>query len=136
MSAYAKTLRWQAVSSIERRRKGCTMTQFLLEATTENSNMLMSLLPMILIVAVFYLMFIRPQKKREKQVQQMRSELEVGDEITTIGGLIGTVVVIKEDYLVIETSSDRNKLRITRWAVQSNNTSKVGDSTEEGPDLQ
>jgi len=112
------------------------MTQFLLEATTENSNMLMSLLPMILIVAVFYLMFIRPQKKREKQVQQMRSELEVGDEITTIGGLIGTVVVIKEDYLVIETSSDRNKLRITRWAVQSNNTSKVGDSTEEGPDLQ
>ena len=98
--------------------------------------MLMSLLPMILIVAVFYLMFIRPQKKREKQVQQMRSELEVGDEITTIGGLIGTVVVIKEDYLVIETSSDRNKLRITRWAVQSNNTSKVGDSTEEGPDLQ
>jgi len=53
-----------------------------------------------------------------------------------IGGLIGTVVVIKEDYLVIETSSDRNKLRITRWAVQSNNTSKVGDSTEEGPDLQ
>ena len=89
--------------------------------------MLIQLLPLVLIFVVFYFMLIRPQKKREKAVQQMRSSLEVGDEIVTAGGIIGRVVSIKDDTLVIETGSDRSKIRIARWAVQANNT--VHDTT-------
>lgn len=75
-----------------------------------------------LMVVVFYFLLIRPQKKREKEAQQMRSQIEVGDEITTIGGIIGTVVIAKDEYLVIETGSDRSKMRLARWAIQNNNT--------------
>lgn len=78
-------------------------------------------LPILLIVVMYFLM-IRPQRKRDKQVQEMRSKLEVGDEIITVGGIIGRVVSIREDSLVIETSSNNSKMRIMRWAVQSNNT--------------
>lgn len=79
-------------------------------------------LPLVLIFVIFYFMLIRPQKKRDKEIAAMRNALEVGDEIVTAGGIIGTVVVIKEDNLVIETGSDRSKIRIARWAVQTNNT--------------
>ena len=65
---------------------------------------------------------IRPQKKREKEVEKMRSSIEVGDEIVTSGGIIGRVVSIREDTIVIETGSDRSKIRIARWAIQQNNT--------------
>ena len=83
---------------------------------------MMSLLPLILIFVIFYFMLIRPQKKRDKETARMRANLEVGDEIVTVGGIIGTVVVIKDDHLIIETGPDRSKVRITRWAVQANNT--------------
>lgn len=99
------------------------MQTMVLEVAAETqSNALMQFLPLILIVVVFYLILIRPQKKREKEVQAMRSNLEVGDEIVTIGGILGTVVLIKDDYIVLETGSDRSKIRIVRAAVQSNNT--------------
>ena len=88
----------------------------------EQASILGSFLPLILIFVIFYFMLIRPQKKQEKKTQQMRASLEVGDEIITVGGIIGIVVVVKDDYLVIETGSDRSKIRITRWAVQANNT--------------
>ena len=84
--------------------------------------MLIQLLPLVLIFVVFYFLLIRPQKKRDKEIQKMRSALEVGDEITTAGGIIGRVVSLKDDTLVIETGSDRSKIRIARWAVQTNNT--------------
>ena len=91
--------------------------------------MLAQLLPLVLVFVVFYFMLIRPQKKRDKAIQKMRSSLEVGDEIVTSGGIIGRVVSLKEDTIVIETGSDRSKLRIARWAVQTNNT--VHDDTAE-----
>lgn len=78
--------------------------------------------PIILMFAVFYFLLIRPQKKREQEVQKMREAIEVGDEIVSIGGIIGRVVSIKEDTLVIETSAERSKLRMARWSVQQNNT--------------
>jgi preprotein translocase subunit YajC len=88
-------------------------------------------LPMILIVGVMYFLMIRPQKKREKAIQEMRSRIEVGDEIVTSGGVIGRVVSIPSegDSIIIESGSDRSKLRIARWAIQSNNT--VHESTPE-----
>jgi len=88
---------------------------------------LISLLPMILILAVMYFLLLRPQKKREKEVQNMRNSLQVGDEITTAGGIVGRIVSLREDTLVIETGSDRSKIRIKRWAVQSSET--LHDST-------
>lgn len=80
--------------------------------------------PLVLVFVFFYFFLIRPQKKKEKETQQMRSNIEVGDEVITIGGIIGTVVSSREDTLVIETGSDRSKIRIARWAVQQNNTAK------------
>lgn len=91
-------------------------------APTDTMTMIMSLLPMILIFILFYFLLIRPQKKREKEIQKMREAIEVGDEIITAGGIIGRLVSIKDDTIVIETAGDRSKIRLARWAIQANNT--------------
>ena len=92
-------------------------------------SLLVSIAPMLLLFVAFYFLLIRPQRKKEKEVQKMRSNIEVGDEIVTIGGIMGIVTSIKEDVLVIETGSDRSKVRIAKWAVQENLT--VHDTTAE-----
>lgn len=74
---------------------------------------------MVLLFVGMYFLLIRPQKKQEKQANEMRNNLEVGDEITTIGGIIGAVVSIKDETLVIETTRERTKIRILRSAVRS-----------------
>ena len=71
----------------------------------------------VMFVALYFFM-IRPQKKQEKQVKDMRDSLQVGDEITTIGGIIGKIVSIKDETLVMETSRDGTKIRILRSAVR------------------
>lgn len=81
-----------------------------------------TILPLGLIFVVFYFLLIRPQKKKDKETQNMRNNIQVGDEIVTAGGIIGRVVSIKEDNVVIETGNDRSKVRIKRWAIQSNET--------------
>ena len=77
----------------------------------------------ILMIAVFgvvmYFFMYRPQKKQEKEVNNMRNNLQVGDEITTIGGIIGKIVSIKEETIMIETGHDRTKIRLLRSAVRS-----------------
>ena len=95
---------------------------FLTETAASSGSTMTMLLPMIGIFALMYFMTIRPQKKRQKEEQEMRNAVDVGDEITTIGGICGRIVTVKEDKLIIETGSDKNKLTITRWAVQANNT--------------
>ena len=67
---------------------------------------------------VFYFIAVRPQKKQEKEVNQMRNQLMVGDEITTIGGIIGKIISIKEETVMIETGHDRTKIRILKSAVR------------------
>ena len=84
--------------------------------------MVMQIGSFALIIGVFYFFLIRPQRKKEKQTQQMRNNVVVGDEITTVGGIVGIVVSIKEDTVVLETGGDRSKIRIKRWAVQTNET--------------
>jgi len=80
-------------------------------------GILVSVLPFVLMIAVFYFFLIRPQKKQEKEVANMRNSLGVGDEITTIGGIIGRVTHVKDDVITIETGADRNKIRIRKSAV-------------------
>ena len=77
---------------------------------------------MVVLIALMYFMMIRPQKKRQKEEQEMRSSLEIGDEIITIGGIVGKVVTIREEDLIIETGADRHKMRIQRWAINTNVT--------------
>lgn len=75
----------------------------------------------VLIVGVFVLMYflmIRPQKKQEKAINDMRNNLQVGDEITTIGGIIGKIISIKEETIMIETGHDRTKIRLLKTAVR------------------
>lgn len=99
---------------------------FTLEATATQSGATGSPVTMIVMMAVLfgamYFLMIRPQKKQQKKDQEMRDSTQVGDEVTTIGGIIGRVVTVKEDSIVIETGADRNKMKITRWAIQQNNT--------------
>ena len=71
----------------------------------------------VVIIGVFWLIAIRPQKKQEKETNQMRNNLQVGDEITTIGGIIGKIISIKEETCVIETGHDRTQIRILKSAV-------------------
>lgn len=80
---------------------------------------LLSLLPIVLIFVVMYFLMIRPQKKQEKEAQNMRDNLAVGDEITTIGGIIGEIVSIKEETVTIETSKAGTKIRFLKSAIRS-----------------
>ena len=90
----------------------------LAEGTSAGSNWIWIGM-LVLIVVFFYFFLIRPQKKQEKQANEMRNALQVGDEITTIGGIIGEIVSIKEETITIETSRDRTKIRFLRSAVRS-----------------
>ena len=75
-----------------------------------------------LIVGAMYFLMIRPQRKKQKEEKQMRENLQVGDEIITIGGIHGRVIAIKEEELVVESKSDHSKLTFSRWALQTNLT--------------
>ena len=89
---------------------------------------------MIMIVAIFAVMYffmIRPENKRKKQAQNMRDSLKKGDMITTIGGIVGKIVMVNPNTIVIETSDDRVRMELTKWAV-----SQVGVQTGEQPEAE
>ncbi|MEW8973338.1 MAG: preprotein translocase subunit YajC [Tissierellaceae bacterium] len=67
--------------------------------------------------AIFYLFAIRPQKKREKEIQEMRNSLVVGDEVVTIGGIYGKILVLKEDIVTLEVGTTKTRLDVTKWAI-------------------
>lgn len=72
----------------------------------------------VVLVVVFYFFLYRPQKKQERETTEMRNSIELGDVISTVGGIIGVVVRIKDDMLLIETGADRTRLQVMRWAVR------------------
>lgn len=78
-----------------------------------------SIIMLVVVIAVFYFMLIRPENKRKKQAQAMRDSLKKGDTITTIGGIVGKIVTVKPDTIVIETSEDRVRMELTKWAVST-----------------
>ena len=90
-----------------------------LETTAAAGGGMGSMIVMMLaVLAIMYFLMIRPQKKKDKQLQDLRNSLEIGDNVTTIGGIVGRVVAIKDETIVLETGTERNKVRFKRWAVQ------------------
>ena len=90
--------------------------------TTAQGGMTSSIIMLVAMLAIFYFMLIRPENKRKKEAEQMRSSVKTGDKITTIGGIIGTVVSVKDDKIVIETSADQVRIEFAKWAISSKET--------------
>ena len=84
---------------------------------------------LVLMFAIMYFMMIRPENKRKKKAQEMRDSLKKGDVITSIGGIVGKVAHVGKDTIIIETSEDRVRMELTKWAVSS-----VGVQTGEQPE--
>ena len=74
---------------------------------------------LVVIVLVFYFFMIRPEKKRKKQAEEMRNSIGIGDNITTIGGMVGKVVNISDEFITFETGEDRVRIKIAKWGVSS-----------------
>ena len=91
-------------------------------AASGPAALLTTLLPFVILIVVFYFLLIRPENKKKKALNEMRNALAVGDEVTTIGGIIGRVVHIKDDLVTIETSEDRVRIQLTRWAISTKGT--------------
>ncbi len=99
------------------------MMFFLLDGATDNSgsstgNLIMTIGMIVLLIVFFYFGVIRPGKKQEKAAQQLKDSLSVGDEITTIGGIIGKIVYIKDETCIIETGREHTRMRILKSAIK------------------
>ncbi len=101
-------------------------------ATPQSGNDIVSILtmliPLALMVVIFYFLIIRPEKKRSKKMQEMLNNLEVADEVVTTGGIVGRVLRVTDDTVLIETGSDRTKIRVLKSSIAENRT--VHDDTE------
>lgn len=82
---------------------------------------------MVVMIAVFYFFLIRPENKKKKQLEEMRSQLSVGDDVTTIGGIVGKIVAVKDDFIVFETSEDRVRIQVAKWAISTTGKAKTED---------
>ena len=98
--------------------------------TAAPGGMASPLIMMVLMIAIFYFMLIRPENKRKKEAEQMRSSVRTGDKIVTIGGIVGTVVNVKENRIVIETSADQVRIELEKWAISSNETAAEAAKAE------
>ena len=100
------------------------MLQFLEGTTTAGGtgDMTSTIIMMVAMVGIFYFLLIRPENKRKKEAEQMRSAVKVGDRITTIGGIMGTVVHVKDEKFVMESGADQVRLEMAKWAISTNDT--------------
>ena len=80
---------------------------------------------LVVMIVVFYFFLIRPENKKKKQLEQMRSQLAVGDDVTTIGGIVGKIVAVKDDFIVFETSEDRVRIQVAKWAISTTGKAKT-----------
>ena len=97
---------------------------------TAGAGMGSTLIMMVLMIAIFYFMLIRPENKRKKEAEQMRSSVKKGDKITTIGGITGTVVDVKESRIVLETGADQVRIEFEKWAISTNETAAENAKAE------
>ena len=96
------------------------MVNFLTTSTAGSASS--SIIMLVAMLAIFYFMLIRPENKRKKEAEEMRGSVKNGDKITTIGGIIGTVVSVKDDRFVMETGADQVRIELAKWAISSNET--------------
>ena len=101
-----------------------------LEGTGSGADLMSTLIMMAVMVGVFYFMLIRPENKRKKEADEMRASLKVGDDITTIGGIVGKIVDIKGDNIVLETGADRVRIEFVKWAVSTNESAAARAAEE------
>ena len=87
-------------------------------------------IPVILMLVAMYFLIFRPESKRKKQAEEMRNNLKKGDQITTIGGIMGKIVQVMDESIVIETSEDRVRMELTKWAVSTNNSQQPADKKD------
>ena len=106
------------------------MLNFLTTTPDAMGGMGSTILMLVMMIAVFYFMLIRPENKRKKEAEQMRSSVKKGDKITTIGGIVGTVVDVKENNIVIETSADQVRIELAKWALSTNETAAEAAKAE------
>lgn len=97
------------------------MLQFL-EEVPAGGGLTSTLLMLAVMGGLFYFMLIRPENKRKKEAEATRNSISVGDQVTTIGGIIGTVVNVKDDKFVMETSADQVRIELAKWAISTNDT--------------
>ena len=98
--------------------------------TAGSGDFMAMMLPMVLMLVVFYFMLIRPENKRKKEAEEMRSNVKNGDVIVTIGGICGTVVDVKEKKFVIETGADRVRIEFEKWALSTNESANARAEAE------
>lgn len=106
------------------------MLNFLSADTNAASGLGSTIIMLVIMLAIFYFMLIRPENKRKKEAEEMRSSVKTGDKITTIGGIVGTVVNVKEDKVVIETGADQVRIELAKWAISSNETAAEAAKAE------
>ena len=94
------------------------------------AGMTSTIIMLVMMLAVMYFMLIRPENKRKKEAEAMRSALKVGDKITTIGGIMGKVVDIKDDKFVIESGADQVRIELAKWALSTNETAAENAKAE------
>lgn len=104
------------------------MPLFYTDAGAGAASMGSLLIPLVLMIALMYFLMIRPENKRKKQAEEMRNSLKKGDQITTIGGIVGKIVHVADENIVIETSDDRVRMELTKWAVSTNNSNPPADA--------
>ena len=97
---------------------------------TGTAGMSSSIIMMVAMIAIFYFMLIRPENKRKKEAEQMRSTVKKGDKIVTIGGIVGTVVDVKENRIVIETGADQVRIELEKWAISTTETAAEAAKSE------
>lgn len=102
-----------------------------LTGTTPTGGTASTVIMLVLMVGAFYFLMIRPENKRKKEAEQLRTNLKVGDEITTIGGIVGTVVSVKEEKFVIETGADQVRIELQKWALSTNDSAAAAKKEAE-----
>ena len=101
---------------------------------TTSAGMGSTVIMLVLMIAIFYFMLIRPENKRKKEAEQMRGAVKKGDKIVTIGGIVGKIVTVKPDTIVIETSDDRVRMELTKWAVSTTGVQSSDTQTSKKKD--
>lgn len=101
------------------------------ESGVGSTSSMYSMIWIVVLLGVMYAVMIIPENKRKKKAQQMRDSIEVGDKITTIGGMIGKVVHVTEDTVTFETGEDRVRIEVTKWAVSVNEGKGANKETQD-----